>query len=80
MIWVGHVACMEEKNTYRILVGKSEVKGPLAGLRLGWEDNSKIALNPLKPELNPICYLLALLGAHHFLHVSRIRVKLLTLR
>jgi len=23
-------------------------------------------LNPLKPELNPICYLLALLGAHHF--------------
>jgi len=37
-------------------------------------------INPLKPELNPICYLLALLGAHHFLHVSRIRVKLLTLR
>jgi len=37
-------------------------------------------VNPLKPELNTICYLLALLGAHHFLHVSRIRVKLLTLR
>ena len=36
--------------------------------------------NPLNPELNPICYLLALLGAHHFLHVSTIRVKLLTLR
>ena len=36
--------------------------------------------NPLNPELNPICYLLALLGAHHFLHVSRIRVKLLTFR
>ena len=32
-------------------------------------------INPLNPELNPICYLLALLGAHHFLHVSRIRVK-----
>ena len=29
--------------------------------------------------LNPICHLLALL-AHHFLHVSRIRVKSLTLR
>jgi len=43
------------------------------------EDHNK-ELNPLKPELNPICYLLALLGAHHFLHVSRIRVKLLTLR
>ena len=40
----------------------------------------KQTFNPLKPELNPICYLLALLAAHHFLHVSRIRVKLLTLR
>jgi len=39
-----------------------------------------LSFNPLKPELNPICYLLALLGAHHFLHVSRIRVKLLTFR
>jgi len=37
------------------------------------------SLNPLKPELNPICYLLALL-AHHLLHVGRIRVKSLTLR
>ena len=37
-------------------------------------------INPLNPELNPICYLLALLGAHHFLHVSRITVKLLTFR
>ena len=37
-------------------------------------------INPLKPELNAICYLLALLGAHHFLHVSRIKVKLLTFR
>jgi hypothetical protein len=30
--------------------------------------------NSLKAELNPICHLLALLGAHHFLHVSRLRV------
>ena len=37
-------------------------------------------INPLNPELNPICYLLALLGAHNFFHVSRIRVKLLTFR
>ena len=40
----------------------------------------KVKINPLNPELNPICYLLALLGAHHFLHVSRIRVKSLTFR
>ena len=33
-------------------------------------------VNPLNTELNPICSLLALLGAHHFLHVSRIRVKI----
>ena len=31
--------------------------------------------NPLNPELNTICHLLALLRAHHILHVSRIRVK-----
>ena len=37
-------------------------------------------LNPLNAKLNPICYLLALLGAHHFLHVSRIRVKSLRFR
>jgi len=43
-----------------------------------WSEN--ISINPLKPKLNPICYLLALLGTHHFLHVSRIRVKLLTFR
>jgi len=42
--------------------------------------NCFFGINPLNPELIPICYLLALLGAHHFLHVSRIRVKLLTFR
>ena len=37
-------------------------------------------LSHLNPELNPICYLLALLGAHLFLHVTKIRVKILTFR
>jgi len=32
-------------------------------------------INRLNAELNPICYLLALLGAHHILHVSGLRVK-----
>jgi hypothetical protein len=31
--------------------------------------------NTLNAELNLICHLLALLGAHHILHFSRIRVK-----
>jgi len=35
-------------------------------------------VNPLNAELNPICHLLALLVAHHILHVSRIRVNLAT--
>ena len=35
-------------------------------------------LNPLNAKLNPICHFLALLGAHHIHHVSRIRVKLRT--
>jgi hypothetical protein len=29
--------------------------------------------NPLNAGLNPICHLLALLGAHPILHVSRIK-------
>ena len=33
-------------------------------------------INPLNAELNPICHLLALLGAHHIHHVSRIRVNI----
>jgi hypothetical protein len=36
-------------------------------------------VNPSSTELNPICYLLALL-AHDVLHVSRIRVNSLTFR
>ena len=36
--------------------------------------------NPLNAELNHICHLLALLGAHHIIHVSRIRVKYLGYR
>jgi hypothetical protein len=34
-----------------------------------------IWVNPLNGELNPICHLLALSGAHHILHVSWVRVK-----
>jgi len=34
-----------------------------------------LGVKRLKAELNPICHLLALLGAHHILRVGRIRVK-----
>jgi hypothetical protein len=32
-------------------------------------------INSLNAKLNPICHLVALLGAHHILHVSRIRIN-----
>ena len=35
-------------------------------------------INPLNAELNPIRHLLALVGARHIVHVSRVRVKPVT--
>jgi hypothetical protein len=32
-------------------------------------------INPLNAELNPICHLLTLLGAHPIFHISKIRVN-----
>ena len=61
--------------------GKAKERGQFLNKRLSFHSYFfQTLLNPLNPELNPICYLLALLEAHHFLHVSRIRVKLLTFR
>ena len=39
-----------------------------------------MSFSPLNAKLNPICHLLALLGAHHILHVSRVRVKHVTVK
>jgi len=33
------------------------------------------SVNPLNAELNPICHLRALLGTHHILHISKLRVS-----
>jgi len=42
----------------------------------GKSDLAKHArVNPLSAELNPTCHLLVLLGAHHILHFSRVKVK-----
>jgi hypothetical protein len=41
----GYVACMREnRNVYRVLVGKPEEKRPLGRHRLRWDDNIKINL------------------------------------
>jgi len=68
-----------------ILISRTKTKLEAVAAEIGMNGTkyvqAHVALfNPLNAELNPICYLLALLGAHHFLHVSRIRVKSLTLR
>jgi hypothetical protein len=65
----------DRRGIYFFSVGRSDWRRPLGKLSCRWENN----FNPLNAELNPICYLLPLL-AHHFLHISRIRVKLLTFR
>jgi hypothetical protein len=45
MRWAGHVARMgEDKDVYRVLVGKPEEKRPLGRPRRRWEDNIKIYL------------------------------------
>ena len=36
---------------------------------------ARVKFKTLKTQLNPICHLLALVGAHHILHVSGVRVK-----
>jgi hypothetical protein len=45
MRWAGHVARMGEKRiVYRLLVGKSEGKGPLGRPRRRWMHNIKMDL------------------------------------
>ena len=41
-------------------------------------DNNRVDINPLNAELNPIRHLLALVGARHIVHVSRIRANIYT--
>ena len=42
---------------------------------LGHPLHCTVYINPLYVDLNPIFHLLALLGAHHILHVSGLSVK-----
>ena len=53
---------------------EAETSNKIWGMTSGWR-KLQTDFNPLNAELNPICHLLALLGAHPILHVSRIRVK-----
>ena len=45
MRWAGHVTRMgERRGVYRVLLGKSEGKGPLGRHKRRWEDNIKMDL------------------------------------
>ena len=44
-------------------------------VQVSWDVMSCLLVNPLNTELNPIRHLLALVGACHIVHVSRIRVN-----
>jgi len=45
MRWAGHVTRMgERRGVYRVLLGKSEGKGPLGRPKRRWEDNIKMDL------------------------------------
>ena len=45
---MGHVALWGMRGAYRVLVGKAEVKRPLARPRRRWEDNIKMDLQEME--------------------------------
>jgi hypothetical protein len=48
MRWAGHVARMgEERNVYRVLIGKPEGKRPLGRPRRRWEDGIRMDLREI---------------------------------
>jgi hypothetical protein len=48
MRWAGYVACMgEERNVYRVLMGKPEGKRSLGGPRRRWEDGIRMDLTEI---------------------------------
>jgi hypothetical protein len=58
-----------------IMIQSKSVNLPTVTLRkVDFRKTGKNSFSPLT-ELNPICHLLALLGAHHIFHVSRLRVN-----
>ena len=71
--------CWKDKSVVIFVNNKTLDRVCLKFLRNLIHLNISEKFNPLNAELNPICLLLALLGVH-FLHVSRIRDKSLTLR
>jgi hypothetical protein len=71
---------LTQREGHRLRKSENRVLGRIFGpqgneVRGEWRTLHEEELNPLNAKLNPICRLLAILGAHHILHVSRIRVN-----
>jgi hypothetical protein len=47
MRWAGHVASMEERKVYKVLVGNSEGKRLLGRPRRRWEDGIRMDLREI---------------------------------
>jgi hypothetical protein len=72
--WVGHILhinCLLRRVIEEKVQGGIEVTGRQGRRRRKVLDD----FNPLNADLNFILHVLASLGAHHILHVSRIRVN-----
>jgi hypothetical protein len=67
-----HTKLSNKENNTKINNCSNNLHG--GHMHITWVTKS-LHINLSNAELNPICHLLALLGVHHFLHVSRIRVK-----
>ena len=70
----GRVAAGVSETVVATEVSGKGVVTQLAAMPIIWVKGKETSLNPLNPVLNPICYLLALLGAHYFLHVIYIYI------
>ena len=66
------VSCTMHGEDEKHLIGKPKGNICLCRFKRRWQYN----INPLNAKLNPICHFLALFGAHHIFHVSRIRFKI----
>ena len=85
LLLLSHVICNKLCNSYRryaltpakvtTVIRDGEYISNITTCRWNLMEKTFPYFNPLKAELNPICHLLALLGVHHILHVSRIRVN-----
>jgi len=59
----------------KALLFKINVNDPLVFVIYDTPEVFIVNINPLNTQLNSICHLLALLGAHHILYISRVTVN-----